>query len=475
MSPKDASKLRLGKYEVDLAAGRVTDQGRRLPLNWKSFQALRLLVEARGSVVERDELFRRLWPEAEVDESTLAKCISQLRQGLTDGHPGTEYVETIPRVGYRLAMPVEEISAQAPAPAPARWSGRRRWLLGVGVLAGLAAGGWLGWRWWPQRLRLREADAAYAKGVEAIRKPGPAGAAEAMPYLQRAIELNPRSARFYGTLAHAINRAGAFEVERGSGSLTTALEAAERSVALDPRCGECQGTLGFFLFLHAWQWTRAEQHYQQALRLSPDELGIRPSYAMLLAATGRLPEALEQIDQGLRANRYQLSWLGIRAGILYSMRRYPEAIAAADQALSIDRNEKGAWDWRSRALFLLGRNEEAIRALAAGPFSSHAQQLQAAYGRGGTSEGLRQLLQITEGWSGRQHCLRRARWKVLLGDDEGALEELEIAYQSRNIMLMWLGVDPAHDRLQGHPRFRKILSDMGLGPELSRPQGSRRQ
>ncbi len=466
MSPQDASKVQLGKYVVDLGAGRVTDQGRRLPLNWKSFQALRLLVEARGNVVGREELFRRLWPEGEVDESTLAKCISGLRKSLTDGYPGTEYVETIPRVGYRLAMPVEEISGQAPAPAAARWRGRRRWLLGVGVLAGLAAGGWFGWRWWGQRLRLREADAAHAKGEESMRKPGPAGAAEAMPYLQRAIELNPRAARAYSALAHAIDRAGKFEVEEGSGPRRTALEAAERAVVLDPRCGACQGTLGFYLFFHAWQWTRAEHHYQQALRLSPDELGIRPSYAMLLAATGRLPEALQQIDQGLRAKPYQVTWLGIRAGILYSMRRYPESIAAADEALSISRDNKSAWDWRSKALFQLGRNEEAMRALAAGPFLSHAEQLQAAYRRGGTSEGLRQLLQLTEGWSGREHCLRRARWKMLLGDDEGALDELEIAYQTRNIMLMWLGVDPAHDRLREHPRFRKILADMGVGPEL---------
>ena len=116
MGAQDPGKLRLGKYVVDLAANRVTDQGRQLPLNWRSFQALRLLMEARGNVVEREELFRRLWPDGEVDESTLGKCISQLRKSLTDGHSGAEYVETIPRVGYRLAMPVEEVSPEAPSP-----------------------------------------------------------------------------------------------------------------------------------------------------------------------------------------------------------------------------------------------------------------------------------------------------------------------------------------------------------------------
>jgi len=460
VKPQAEHTYRVGRYLVDLSAGRVSENGQHLNLNWRSFQALRLLVEARGNVVARDELFRRLWPDAEVDESSLAKCISQLRRALTSGNSEEEYLETIPRIGYRLLVPVEELTEPAVTPRRGRWL---QVLLAAAALLALVAGGWIGWRWWQGRSRILAAEAALAKGQELLRKKGPGGAAEGMPYLRRAVEINPQSALAYSTLAHAIHRLGQSGLEKASGPRTTAIEAAERAIALDPKCGACQGTLGFLLFYHGWQWAKGEQHLREAIRLSPDQASIRPSYAMLLAATGRLPEALEQIEHGLRASPYQVTWHSIRAAILYSMRRYPEAIAAADQSVSIDREETAGWEWRSRALFQLGRPEEALRSLAhSTTFSSHAPELQAAYRQGGADAGLRKLLEVTEGWQGRTHRSRRAGWKALLKDTEGTIDELEAAYELHNLGLLWIAVDPAYDRLRAHPRFQKILADMGL-------------
>src|SRR5688572_147252 len=103
------------------------------------------------------------------------------------------------------------------------------------------------------------------------------------------------------------------------------VEAAERAVALDPRCGNCQGTLGFFLFYHDWQWARAEVHLQEAIRLEPSKEAIRPSYALLLVATGRAAHALEQIELALSKRPYEIGWHVIRASILYVAGKYPDA------------------------------------------------------------------------------------------------------------------------------------------------------
>jgi adenylate cyclase len=275
------------------------------------------------------------------------------------------------------------------------------------------------------------------------------------------------------SLNQLASRDGAFRRTYGFDNITGApgffkgqspsVEAAERAVALDPRCGSCQGTLGFFLFYHDWKWARAEVHLREAIWLEPSKEAIRPSYALLLVATGRAAQALEQIDLALSVRPYEVGWHVIRASILYVARRYPEAVVAADKALALNDSERSAWEWRSKALFQMRRGADAIKALAQNAFAAHSSALDRAVAASGPQGGLRTLLDITGDWRGRsEQSWRRIAWRALLGDDEGALEELERAYALRNVNLMYLGVDPVYDRIRSHPRFQRVLTGMEL-------------
>jgi tetratricopeptide (TPR) repeat protein len=188
---------------------------------------------------------------------------------------------------------------------------------------------------------------------------------------------------------------------------------------------------------------------------------------MLLAATGRLSEALREIDFAISRRPHRSTWRVLRATILYLQRRYPEAVTATDEALHINDDERGAWEWRSRALFQLGRGGEAIEALAKVAFTDHAERLEAAVLEGGGPRGLQMLLQLTGGWHQRvEQSWRRAPWRALLRDRDGALEELERAYEYRNVNLIYLATDPVYDDLRNEPRFQRILSAMGLAAAL---------
>jgi TolB-like protein/DNA-binding winged helix-turn-helix (wHTH) protein/Tfp pilus assembly protein PilF len=77
-------------------------------LSPKAFDALTMLVENRGHLLEKDEILRRLWPETFVEESNLAQHISLLRKALQDGEDGARYIETVPRRGYRFVAEVRE-------------------------------------------------------------------------------------------------------------------------------------------------------------------------------------------------------------------------------------------------------------------------------------------------------------------------------------------------------------------------------
>ncbi len=100
------------------------EQGERLlrrgteviPLAPKAIETLLVLASSGGRVVEKEELIQRVWPDTFVEEGGLARNISLLRRVLGEGPADHQYIETIPRRGYRFVAPVSEASQeQAPA------------------------------------------------------------------------------------------------------------------------------------------------------------------------------------------------------------------------------------------------------------------------------------------------------------------------------------------------------------------------
>ena len=99
---------RFGPFEVDLARKELRRRGVQIHLQEKPFQILELLLEEAGEVVSRETLQQRLWPSGTyVDfEKGLNTAIKKLRQALGDSADAPRYVETLPRRGYRLIVPV---------------------------------------------------------------------------------------------------------------------------------------------------------------------------------------------------------------------------------------------------------------------------------------------------------------------------------------------------------------------------------
>jgi Tol biopolymer transport system component/DNA-binding winged helix-turn-helix (wHTH) protein len=104
---------RFDQFEVDLASGELRLPGvpsiriQQLPL-----QVLRLLLEAEGRVVTRDQLRSALWSENTfVDfEHGVNTAIKKLRQALGDSYENPKYIETLPKAGYRFLVPVEWVT-----------------------------------------------------------------------------------------------------------------------------------------------------------------------------------------------------------------------------------------------------------------------------------------------------------------------------------------------------------------------------
>jgi TolB-like protein/DNA-binding winged helix-turn-helix (wHTH) protein/Tfp pilus assembly protein PilF len=97
--------FRLDPTERLLLRGKVPVQ-----LSPKVFDALVVMVASRGRLLGKDELLRTVWPDSFVEESNLALYVSILRKALQDGEDGFQYIETVPRHGYRFVAEVCEVA-----------------------------------------------------------------------------------------------------------------------------------------------------------------------------------------------------------------------------------------------------------------------------------------------------------------------------------------------------------------------------
>ena len=98
-----------GPFRLDLSERLLLRNGNAVPLAPKVFETLAILVENSGHTLEKDELMKRLWPDSFVEESSLSQNIFQLRRALDEGNSGRQYIETIPKRGYRFAVAAREI------------------------------------------------------------------------------------------------------------------------------------------------------------------------------------------------------------------------------------------------------------------------------------------------------------------------------------------------------------------------------
>src|SRR5687767_3317472 len=101
--------LRFGSFELDVRSRELRTGRAVVRLQEQPFEILRMMLERPGSVVTRDELRRRLWPDGTfVDfEHSLNAAVKRLRAALGDDADNPRFVETLPRRGYRFIASVE--------------------------------------------------------------------------------------------------------------------------------------------------------------------------------------------------------------------------------------------------------------------------------------------------------------------------------------------------------------------------------
>jgi TolB-like protein/Flp pilus assembly protein TadD len=122
-----ARRFVFGAFVYDVGRAALTCEGAPLPLGHRGLAILHALLKEQGRIVTKAELMDAAWPGVVVEESNLSVQIANLRKSLGSTKEGTDWIATVPRVGYRFSQPVyvEERGATRDTAREPREAGRK--------------------------------------------------------------------------------------------------------------------------------------------------------------------------------------------------------------------------------------------------------------------------------------------------------------------------------------------------------------
>ena len=405
-----------GPFCLDASKSRLLRDGIEIDVRPQAFHVLQVLVQNSGRHVNYEQMIQEAWNGTVVSKHTVAVTVGEVKKILGEFGPWISYR---PRLGYSLEAPNSEDLVRQ------------------------------GWHCWSRCTR---------EGFE-----------KGLCYFQRAAREGNDPRAFEGAslcymMLGTCGMRPAREMYQGF------LEAHRRAIALsgltpDLRADRAQG---LHIFEHRVE--EAEADLLQALREKPRCVPVHMRMIMLYAGTGRLDEALEQVE-AVRA--IDPLWVQLPASevfVRFFRRELPEALAAARQALELHPYLPLSRALYAQALELSGDTEEALKqyrlATLLCPDLPWLRALEAIclVNTGRREESLailRQLEDLRE--TEYVDAYFQAQLQHALGCTDEAFLELARAVDENSAALAVLDVDPRMDPLRADSRFAAIR-DRALNP-----------
>ncbi len=483
-----------GRLRLDVENKFLWHDGLPVDLPLKGLELLCLLARNEGSVVSKPEIWDSVWRDSFVEETNLTHHIYLLRRKFKElGEP--DPIETVPRRGYRfrtrdrdegLVIERHAFSETVIEEIPSVESGRkfppRVLLLSLAAcfaIAAVSVGGYLllenGRSVAARSLYSVEsgpvasahtvnADAwiEYTKGRIEWNKRNHAGMLEAQRLFRNAVSLDPNFALAYVGLADTL--ATGPDVDGASRSL-------ERALELNPNLAEAHASHGFISMFHNRNWKVAETSLKKATELDPNYATAHQWLAVLHSIQGRNDEAKAAMLRALDLNPASPNFLADMGQVHYFARDYRAAEAFCRKALEIDPDFAFAHEYLHDIYLMTGEYDkavdaelEALRIIASFPNDSRrllsklaaerARQRQ-VYAKYGVEGFERDRLTNSSGYIAATRL-------AFIGDNDGAIANLERAVEAGEFLAVFAKSDPAFDRLRNEPRYRTAVSKMRL-------------
>ena len=234
--------------------------------------------------------------------------------------------------------------------------------------------------------------------------------------------------------------------------------AAMRALELQPSLGDAHAVYAAAVLHLEWDWTGARDHFDIAIRRSPDRPRTLFWYSRYLAAEGRADEAVQSAARAVRLDpagirtRTNLGFVSLYAG------RYDAALANCEQALAMLAKFTPARFCAAAAAISMNTLDKAVEHTAAQlAVADDARWLRAAVAKEGATGFWRAEYRQVEIAGCDAHAVWAAIALARLGDRERALHWLERAVELHADTLIYARVEPAFEALRDTPRFQQLL------------------
>ena len=250
----------------------------------------------------------------------------------------------------------------------------------------------------------------------------------------------------------------------------------ERALRLDERLATAHDARARIHFWLDWDWEAAERGYKHTIDLEPGGVEGHISFASFLALRGRTDEALAQLSKAQELDPLSVYAVTVEGMALLYGRQFEAASAACRRALELEpRAAISRWHL-GLCLQQLSEPDAAVACLDGMPSRTarspaHQAFLGHALAAAGKHAGARTVLTKLVDRRDSEYVapFTVAMLNLSLGEQEEALDWLQLAYEERSPLLpMLTRVD--WDPVQDHPRFRSLCDLIGV-PDL-RPLGT---
>lgn len=302
----------------------------------KPSQILNLLLLNPGKVISREEIIQHVWAEQVVDfDQNINFCIKQIRQLLSDDSKNPQFIETLPKKGYRFIAKYSYKNNQA-EPSDDKLTLKYPKLLSGSILSVvLLITLWYSMQYLfnseeKQLLSGSETEQTIKRGFYLYEKGAEGEFNRAQQLFEKAISMEPLSADAHAGLAlvklYAVTDDSSRAIVRNHG--TQAIELSANSAYANLAMAKIS------LYLD-WDIATAQQYFNVALQKQPDSIAVLHDLAVVATIEGNFELARESIEKALDIDpgRFQEQY---HAGWFYqAVQQYDIALKQCIQSLEI--------------------------------------------------------------------------------------------------------------------------------------------
>lgn len=507
-----------GPYRLDVGQHRFerSDDITNGPLPEKAFQTLVFLVRNQGRLVTKTELLDAIWPDTSVEENNLNKSIHAVRHALGENSPGQQYIETVPKHGYRFIADARRVdSTDESVDVETSTSAKRSDIGDDKPILQTAAGqfyvrtatvvvlvGIVGFIAWFVTVWLETTEAPiisaldtetsssrnsttgsvrspaydlYVRGKVKVGSENREDTEAAIIVLEEAVAVDPNFAGAYAQLARGYNTI-AFKYSSDSERkrfYELAEVAVEKALALNPELAEGHFARGLIIWTNTKMFPheKAIQSYKRSLSLDPSLDETHHQLSLVYSHIGLMDEADQSLARALELDPNN-TLAHFRVGVYRAYRgRFDEAIAIFKTVprdftpLLVERST-------AEALIQAGRPEEA-EAIADEYVRSHpndeggsitsvkALLLAKAGKQKEAEEAIGRALQIGEGYGHFHHTMYNvASAFAIMNRPDEAVRWLEAAAENGFPNYTYFQIDPNLENIREHPRFIDLMKKL---------------